>query len=206
MKKEVFHILEPGKSIPDDWCHFEIPSNITVGIGTVIDSSYCFRQYFSKLEQGMKLGQHVTIKSSTLATEENGFIEIGDYTYIFNASIACSQKVVIGSYVYISSGVNIVDTDFHPILPSNRLVDTIAISTIGDKNQRPVFQSSPVIIEDDVWIGYNATIMKGVRIGKGAIVQPGSVVIKDVGPNEIVEGNPARVVNINQKHELSGAN
>ena len=53
---------------------------------------------------------------------------------------------------------------------------------------------SPVVIEDDVWIGYNATILKGVRIGTGAIIAPGSLVIRDVSPGVEVAGNPARVV------------
>ena len=48
-----------------------------------------------------------------------------------------------------------------------------------------------VVIEDDVWIGYNATILKGVRIGKGAIIAPGAVVTHDVPPGATVAGNPA---------------
>jgi acetyltransferase-like isoleucine patch superfamily enzyme len=58
---------------------------------------------------------------------------------------------------------------------------------------RPSFVVSPVVIEDDVWIGYNATIMKGVTIGRGAIIQPGSMILKDVPPGAVVSGNPARI-------------
>jgi len=49
------------------------------------------------------------------------------------------------------------------------------------------------VIEDDVWIGYNATIMKGVTIGQGAIIQPGSMILKDVPAGATVSGNPARI-------------
>ena len=52
----------------------------------------------------------------------------------------------------------------------------------------------PVIIEDDVWIGFNATILKGVRIGRGAIVGANTVITKDVPPYTIMVGNPARAV------------
>ena len=52
----------------------------------------------------------------------------------------------------------------------------------------------PVFIEDDVFIGARAMVLKGVRIGKGAVVGAGAVVTKDVPPNAIVAGNPARVV------------
>jgi maltose O-acetyltransferase len=54
--------------------------------------------------------------------------------------------------------------------------------------------TEPIIIEDDVWIGSRVTILKNVRIGKGAIVAAGSVVTKNVPPYAVVAGNPARVV------------
>jgi acetyltransferase-like isoleucine patch superfamily enzyme len=50
------------------------------------------------------------------------------------------------------------------------------------------------VIEDDVWIGYNATILKGVRVGKGAVIAPGAMVFRDVPAGAEVAGNPAQVV------------
>lgn len=190
----VFHNLEPGKSLEGDWCNFPIPSNMIVGENTVIDSSACFKQFFSKLPIGLKLGNNITIRSASLATEENGFIEIGDYSYIANASIACYHKIIIGKYVSIAGGVNIVDSDFHPLMPGERLVDTIALSPVGDKQHRPAFSIQAVVIEDEVWIGFNATVLKGVTIGKGAIIQPGAVVSKDVPAGHIAAGNPAKII------------
>ena len=96
--------------------------------------------------------------------------------------------------MYIAGGVNIVDTDFHPLTPAARMADTIALSPAGNKMYRPQFLSEPVIIEDEVWIGFNATILKGVRIGKGAVIQPGSVVVKNVAAGQVVAGNPAKPV------------
>jgi maltose O-acetyltransferase len=52
----------------------------------------------------------------------------------------------------------------------------------------------PVIIEDDVWIGINVILLPGLTVGRGAIVAAGSVVTKDVPPDAIVGGNPARVI------------
>jgi len=52
----------------------------------------------------------------------------------------------------------------------------------------------PIVIEDDVWIGANATILKGVRISRGSIVGSGAVVTKDVPPYSIVGGNPAKII------------
>lgn len=192
-RKEVFQPLVPGKVLDNDWCNFNIPTNMEVGENVVLDTSFCFKNYFSTLPIGLRVGNNVTLQSPALATEANGFIEIGNYCYLSTASIIAVEKIVIGNYVYIASGVTIVDSDFHPINAAERLRDTIAISPVGNKSLRPVFTSSPVIIEDDVWIGYNATILKGVTVGRGSIISPGAVVSKNVPSNSIVEGNPASI-------------
>lgn len=190
----VFHLLRPGEALKGDWCQFAIPRNMEVGENTVVDSSACFKQFYSTLPCGLKLGSHITLKGTTLATEEQGYIEIGDYSCIMNASIASNQFISIGKYVFIAAGVTIVDSDFHPVDPADRVADTVALSPVGDKKHRPKFASRPVIIEDEVWIGFNAAIMKGVKIGKRAIIQPGSVVLSDVEPGKTVMGNPAKII------------
>lgn len=194
ISNKVFQLLIPGKPLEGDWCDFPIPKNMEVGENTVIDSSASFKQYYSKKPLGLKIGSNVTIKGTALATEDNGYIEIGDYSYLLNANIACNEHISIGKYVYIASGVTIVDSDFHPINPADRIADTVALSPVGDKRHRPIFSSKPVIIEDEVWIGFNVAVMKGVRIGRGAIIQPGSVVLTDVQPETTVMGNPAKPV------------
>lgn len=188
-----FQPLVPGVRLQDDWCNFPIPLNMEVGENTVIDSSSTFKKYFSKKDIGLKLGNNITLQSSSLATEQNGYIEIGDFSYISGAAIIACDKVIIGKYVFIAGGVTIVDSDFHPLDPGERLEDTVIISTVGKKRERPPFIVAPVIIEDDVWIGYNATILKGVTIGQGAIIQPGSVVLRDIPAGAVVSGNPAQI-------------
>lgn len=189
-----FHPIQPGEKIPGDWHGIPIPKNIKTGKNSVINSSAIFKHFFSTLPYGLILGSHVTIFGASLATEEKALIEIGDYTFISTASIACYERVTIGSYVFIAGGVTIVDTDFHPISAAERLADTIALSPAGNKKKRPDFKASPVVIEDEVWIGFNATVLKGVKIGKGSIIQPGAVVLKDIPAGKIAAGNPAVVI------------
>jgi maltose O-acetyltransferase len=55
-------------------------------------------------------------------------------------------------------------------------------------------KTAPVVIEDDVWVGYNAAILKGVRLGRGAVVMPGAVVLGDVEAGSMIVGNPGRPV------------
>jgi acetyltransferase-like isoleucine patch superfamily enzyme len=108
--------------------------------------------------------------------------------------LLCELEVVIGSYVLIGWNTTITDTDFHPIAPAQRIADAIACSPIGKGRPRPLVARQPVVIEDDVWIGPNAAILKGVRIGAGAVIEPGSVVTRDVPERARVMGNPAQIV------------
>jgi len=187
----LFHPLVPGAWLPGDWFHQSLPTNIMAGENTVIDSSFCFKHYYAADSIGLRVGHHVTIWRTNLAVEPNGMIEIGDFCYLTNASFICSDRITLGSHVFVAGGATIVDSDFHPIAPAARMADTIALSSRGDRTRRPRIESRPVVIEDDVWIGYNATILKGVRIGKGAIIAPGAVVTHDVPAGATVAGNPA---------------
>lgn len=191
-----FHLLVPGMQIQGDWHAGKIPLNIGVGENTVIDSSFCFKNFFSVLPMGLKVGKNVTFWRTSLAAEENAMIEIGNYCFIANASLVCSNKITIGNYVFIAGGVTIADSDFHPLDPAARLADTIALSPMGNRKKRPAIKTLPVTIEDDVWIGFNATILKGVHIGKGAVIQPGALVIENVDAGNVVSGNPAKIISI----------
>ncbi len=190
----LFYKLEPGVQLPGDWFAGRIPLNVVAGEETVIDSSFCFKHYYSKRDVGLRVGRYTTIWRASLAADEDGVIEIGDYCYIANASLVCSERIEIGSRVMIAGGVTIADSDFHPLAPAARLADTVALSPVGDRSRRPRIETRPVRIEDDVWIGYNATILKGVTIGAGALVGPGALVLRDVPPGAEVAGNPAVIV------------
>jgi len=189
-----FFPLIAGASFEKDWFDGCVPTNIVSGENSVIDSTNCFKNFYSGLAIGLKVGKNVTFWRTSLAADENGLIEIGDYCYIANASLVCSHKITIGSRVFIAGGVTIVDSDFHPSDPLERLMDIIALSPSGNRENRPKIEAVEVIIEDDVCIGLNATILKGIRIGKGAVIYPGSLVVKDVSAGQRVSGNPAKPI------------
>ncbi len=189
-----FHPLVPDSLIPGDWFPGRTPRNIVVGENCVIDSSFCFKHFFSTEPVGLRLGRDITLWRTSLAAEMHGVIEIGDGSYIANASLVCSVGITIGARVMIAGGVTIADADFHPLEPAARLADTIALSPRGDRTHRPGMQTAPVVIGDDVWIGWNATVLKGVHIGADVVIEPGSVVTRDVPVGTRVAGNPARPV------------
>ena len=89
-----------------------------------------------------------------------------------------AERIEIGDACMIAHGVYISDADWHGIYD----------------RAEPVGNTKPIVFEDNVWIGDSAIVNKGVIIGKNSIVGAGSVVVKDVPPNVVVAGNPAKVV------------
>ena len=120
-------------------------------------------------------GSHVPVE---LATAADGKLTIGEGSYINSGtSVSAASEVRIGKNVAIGNYVLIMDSDFHDV-----------------DDHRKAGKSAPIIIEDDVWIAAKVTILKGVRIGQGAVVAAGAVVTKDVPPRSVVGGIPARVL------------
>ena len=116
------------------------------------------------------------------ALGEDARVEIGDYCYFTNAVLLCELELRVGNYVVIGWNTTIADTDFHPIAPAERIADAIACRRSARAARGRRFRCATVVIEDDVWIGPNATILKGVRIGTGAFIEPGALVTRDVPP------------------------
>jgi acetyltransferase-like isoleucine patch superfamily enzyme len=108
--------------------------------------------------------------------------------------LLCELSVRIGNYVVIGWNTTLTDADFHPLAPALRIADAIACSPLGAGRPRPAIPCHPIVIEDDVWIGPNVTILKGVRIGSGSFIEPGSLITRSVPPRSRVAGNPAEVI------------
>ena len=99
-------------------------------------------------------------------------------------------KLVIGNYCSIATNVMfILDADHY----TNHISTfPFKVKVLGEKQEG--VSKGDIIVEDDVWIGYGATILSGVHIGQGAVVAAGAVVSKDVPPYAIVGGVPAKVI------------
>lgn len=114
-----------------------------------------------------------------------GELSIGNNTGISATALICNHKISIGNYVKIGGGVCIYDTDFHHLDPEIRK------DPLLDKDNA---QKSPVIIEDNVFIGAHSTILKGVTIGENSVVGACSLVSKNIPANQIWGGNPAKLI------------
>lgn len=146
-----------------------------------------------KKEQ-IEIGANTHIRGELLVYAHGGKIEIGEYCYIGEFSrIWSAAHIKIGNGVLIAHNVNIHDNNAHPIDANERFNHTKHIIEKGHPTQISL-DEKPVTIEDEAWVGFNATVLKGVHIGRGAIVGACAVVTKDVPEYAIVVGNPAKII------------
>lgn len=181
--------LEPGR-----WLDGKLPSNVTLGTNSLIRGDLAFKRFRSTKNPALVVGEHCTLDGVHFAMGENARVQIGDYCCLSNAVLLCELELRLGNYVIIGWNATIADTDFHPISPARRIADAVACSPLGKGQKRPPLAAKPVIIEDDVWIGPGATILKGVRIGAGSFIEPGTLVTRDVPPRSRVAGNPSQII------------
>ncbi len=147
------------------------------------------RQSFMRFGPGLSLRS--TVSSNPLGPNHAVFLctwlkgaclEIGENFAMTGGSICAQERITIGSRVAVGANCTIVDTDFHPLDPARRLINPNEGS------------SAPVVLEDDVFIGMNCLILKGVTIGCGSVIGAGSIVTRSIPPGVIAAGNPAKVL------------
>ena len=127
-----------------------------------------------------RLGRYSVIESGTCINNAVGDVIIGDYTRVglHNTIIG---PVNIGHHVNLAQGITVTALN-HNFEDSEKRIDEQGVCT------------TPVVIEDDVWIGANAVILPGVRVGTHSVVAAGAVVTKEVPPHSIVAGIPAKII------------
>ena len=191
--KIIKHLVRLSYEIPIFYCGSIIKlhktAKIIVSGGKLIFGKGKISYFDKKSRFVMEQNSKIVIKGNfsfscgaDILLKENAVLSIGNSWTNFDCQIRCGNKIQIGDNCIFGRNVNISDSDFHLIF---------------DNNKQIVNSSKPTIIANNVWIGHNAIILKGVTIGSNSIIAAGSVVTKDVPPNAIVAGNPAKVIKEN---------
>jgi acetyltransferase-like isoleucine patch superfamily enzyme len=125
----------------------------------------------------------ISHRTVLVASGPHARLDIGCHVGISGAILFCTSEITIGDYVNIGVGARIYDTDFHPLDFLSRRA-----------NLPSEIKSAPVRICEDVFIGANVLILKGVTIGPRTIIGASSVVTRSLPPDVIAAGNPARII------------
>jgi len=145
--------------------------------------------------ENLSIGDFTHIAGELAIVAPGGRLRLGRYCFVGPQSrIWAQSSVVIGDHVLISHLVDIHDTNAHSTDAELRRRDPINLFEHDAPIDWANVVSSPIVIEDDVWLGFKSSVLKGVTIGRGSIVAAGAVVMKDVPPFSLVAGNPARVI------------
>lgn len=172
-------VAKPGRHLPDvaAWLSAMLQLRTCTSVGV---RPRVWGRVRIENEGRLVIGDRVRIRAvpwtTELASLAGGTLQIGNGTFINSGvSIGACLSITIGDHCQIGPRVLIMDNDFH---------------TAGDPLRRP--RSEPVVLEDSVWVGAGAMILKGVHIGRAASIGAGSVVTRDVPAGAVVAGVPAR--------------
>lgn len=166
------------------------------------------RYYFWKIflkSSGGHLGRYLIIYEQVRINSGNPkSIFIGDNVQMLrgvtvstykSGKISIGNNVHIGEYSIVTSNKEIIVKDNVTIGPQTVIVD---LDHVHEKIEVPInkqgFRCEKIMVEEDVWIGANCSILKGVTIGKGSVIGAGSVVNKDIPPYSVACGVPAKVI------------
>ncbi len=163
-----------------DWFPGALPPTFRIGERSWLYSSFAFLHFDATGSATVAVGNDSGVYDGTFF-DLSGMaqVSIGDYCTIVGAIFATRGRITIGNYVFISHEVVLTDNPF--AYPGQKFIP----GSPDDKN---------IVIEDDVWIGAQAIVTGGVRIGQGSIIGAAAIVDRDVPANSIFAGNPGRII------------
>lgn len=164
-------------------------NHVTYGRNIKVNGIFYLNLYGDvKMGDNIKFNNHTVFnfaginRPTSISVSKDASLIIGDNCGFSGTSIFCSKQISIGENCIFGVNTSIWDTDFHDI---NRRVP-------DDLNNT---KSKPIIIQDNVFIGANTIILKGVTIGEGAVIGAGSIVTNDVEAFTINAGSPCKMIN-----------
>jgi len=183
--------------IEGDWYSHGISSNVVLGKNVYIDTSYGFAGFQSKRLKALTIGEGSGCYDRTsMIVSKEGKITVGKFTILNGTTLLCKKNIIIGNHCMLAWGSVLSDswmnTDINSIEARRAILKKIA----GDPlRPYPFFgDASPIILEDNCWVGFDSVILPGVKLGHGCVVGCKTIVDFDIPPYAVVTGSPARIV------------
>lgn len=179
--------------------------NLVIGKDSILrEGSRCyFNPKFNRTNRKcIQIGTKSLIQAGFTFEDEGGKVTIGDNVYIGDANFISRCGITVGNNVTMAWGIYIYDHDAHSVIWEERKYDNERCyhdyihhdQNLNYSKDWSVVKTKEIIIENNVWIGFDSLILKGVTIGEGAVVAAKSVVTKDVPSYTLVAGNPAQII------------
>ena len=195
-----------GRTLPWDWYPGEIPGNAQVHDTAYVETTFSFSLYRSERETGLAMDEGASTYLGTMFdVGPAGRVHLGRCALVHGARIICDSEIEIGDYALISWNVVLMDTCR---VHADRHARRLQLEAAARRTPRYIdsaAEARPIRIEPNVWIGFDACVLPGVTIGRGAIVGARSVVGQDVPAYAVVAGNPARVIRHIEPAQGAGA-
>lgn len=190
-------IREDGKRyIKYDWYPKSLPWNLVMDDMVYLDSTYSFACFHSEIPAAFELGYASgNYLHSHFLIGERGTLKVGKYVILEATNILANENITIGDHCMFSWGSYITDTWLDENTFSSHKRKEVLTTLAHSKNRYLDLPGPrPVIIEDNVWVGFDAVILPGVRLGRGCVIGCKTIINTDVPPYAVIAGNPARIV------------
>lgn len=179
-----------------DWYAGGIPANVRLGADVYLDSAYGFEPMRSRRPSAVVLGDACgAYDRATLAVGPEGEVTVGEYTVLNGVYVVCRERIEVGAHALLAWGSVLTDCWRPESVSAAERRGALERAAADPERVLPaVGDPLPVVLQDNVWVGFDAVILPGVTLGRGCIVGSKTVISADVPPYAVVVGNPARLV------------
>jgi acetyltransferase-like isoleucine patch superfamily enzyme len=177
-----------------DWYRGGVPENVTVGVGVYIDTSYAFEMCDSEITSAIALGDHSGVYDRSLfIVGAEAQVVVGAYSCLNGVTIVANDRVEIGAHCLLAWGSVLTDSPSGVGTSLDRRRAVLATARATGRPP-PLAAPRPLVLERNVWVGFDSVVGPGLTVGEGSIVGCKSLVTDDVPKYSVVVGNPARVI------------